>query len=428
MCSPPPCRTTSSHGWTTSCSPTAHSLPDRSSQPPTASPIPIHLSTRPRSTTKGPARHASYYSCHPVPDRSRRHHRRCRSRGTPHPRPGRDRGRRHVRRAEQRPLRRHRRHGHPGARRNVYPTATLQSTANGTSASRIHLQPYGSESVKIDGSNLPDGDWIFKLTADYWTVSNITFQNSPDSAVVCQSCASTVWSNIKTINGGDSGFTLTGDSTTNNTVKNIDSYGHYDAANHGENADGIAVKYGSGSGNLITGARLYNNSDDGLDFWSFSSPVTVEHTWAMGNGKNRWSDSAFAGDGNGYKLGGDGETVAHVINNSAAWDNAGNGFTENSNKGAIVINRTTAYANAKWGYYFATGAGRLGRNLAVSNSSGSVNKGSSVVSSGNNWDWGSRPRPSRPRTRRRRTTPVRRTGRCPRRRSSRRAAARSGRR
>ncbi|GAA3890044.1 hypothetical protein GCM10023084_48220 [Streptomyces lacrimifluminis] len=269
-----------------------------------------------------------------------------------------------------------------------YPTATLQSTANGTAASRIHLQPYGSETVRIDGSNLPDGDWIFKLTADYWTVSNITFQNSPDSAVVCQSCASTVWSNIKTINGGDSGFTLTGDNTTSNTVRNIDSYGHYDPANHGENADGIAVKFGSGSGNLITGARLYNNSDDGLDFWSFSSPVTVEHTWAMGNGRNRWSDSAFAGDGNGYKLGGDGETVAHVINNSAAWDNAGNGFTENSNRGAIVINRTTAYANAKWGYYFATGAAKLGRNLAVSNSSGSVSKGSSVISSGNNWDSG----------------------------------------
>ncbi|MEW2572799.1 right-handed parallel beta-helix repeat-containing protein [Streptomyces sp. NPDC057621] len=268
-----------------------------------------------------------------------------------------------------------------------YPTATLQSTTNGSSSSRIYLQPYGSETVKIDGSNLPDGDWIFKLTADYWTVSGITFQNSPDSAVVCQSCASTVWENIKTINGGDSGFTLTGDSTTNNTVRNIDSYGHYDAANHGENADGIAVKYGSGSGNLITGARLYNNSDDGIDFWSFSSPVTVEHTWAMGNGKNRWSDSAFAGDGNGYKLGGDGEVVAHVVNNSAAWDNAGSGFTENSNTGAIVINRTTAYANVKYGYYFATGAARLGKNLAVSNGT-SVSKGSSVVSAGNNWDSG----------------------------------------
>ncbi|GHA57265.1 right-handed parallel beta-helix repeat-containing protein [Streptomyces purpurascens] len=269
-----------------------------------------------------------------------------------------------------------------------YPTATLQSTANGTSSSPVTLTAYGSETVKIDGSNLPDGDWIFKLTADYWNVSKITFQNSPDSAVVCQSCTGTVWNDIKTIDGGDSGFTLTGDGTVNNTVRNIDSYGHYDAATHGENADGIAVKFGSGTGNLITGARLYNNSDDGLDFWSFSSPVTVEHTWAFGNGKNRWGDSAFAGDGNGYKLGGDGEVVAHVVNNSVAWDNAGNGFTENSNRGAIVINRTTAYANAKWGYYFATGSARLGKNLAVSNGGGSVSKGSSVVSAGNNWDSG----------------------------------------
>jgi pectate lyase-like protein len=269
-----------------------------------------------------------------------------------------------------------------------YPTATLQSTTNGTSASRVYLQAYGSESVKIDGSSLPAGDWIFKLTADYWTVSGITFQNSPDSAVVCQSCTGTVWSNIKTINGGDSGFTLTGDATVNNTVRNIDSYGHYDAATHGENADGIAVKFGSGTGNLITGARLYNNSDDGIDFWSFSSPVTVEHTWAFGNGRNRWGDSAFAGDGNGYKLGGDGEVVAHVVNNSAAWDNAGNGFTENSNTGAIVINRTTAYANGNRGYYFATGAARLGKNFAVSNGGGPVSKGSSVVSAGNNWDSG----------------------------------------
>ncbi|MEV0181522.1 pectate lyase [Streptomyces sp. NPDC050625] len=269
-----------------------------------------------------------------------------------------------------------------------HPTATLQSTANGTSSAPITLTAYGSETVRIDGSSLPSGDWIFKLTADYWNVSDITFQNSPDSAVVCQSCTGTNWNNIKTINGGDSGFTLTGDGTVNNTVRNIDSYGNYDAANHGENADGIAVKFGSGTGNLVTGARLYNNSDDGIDFWSFSSPVTVEHTWSFGNGLNRWSDSAFAGDGNGYKLGGDGEVVAHVVNNSAAWGNAGNGFTENSNTGAIVINRTTAYANGKGGYYFATSAARLGKNLAVSNGSGRVTKGSSVVSAGNNWDSG----------------------------------------
>ncbi|MEU2507473.1 pectate lyase [Streptomyces sp. NPDC007863] len=269
-----------------------------------------------------------------------------------------------------------------------YPTATLQSTANGTASSRITLRPYGTETVRIDGSNLPAGSWIFKLTADHWTVNDLTFQNSPDSAVVCTSCTGTQWNRIRTIDGGDSGFTLTGADTNDNVVRNLDSYGHYDAATHGENADGVAVKYGSGSGNLITGARLYNNSDDGIDLWSWSSPVTVEHTWAYGNGKNRWSDSAFAGDGNGYKLGGDGEVVAHVVNNSAAWGNAGNGFTENSNKGAIQINRTTAYANGNKGYYFATGAARLGKNLAVSNGGGSVAAGSSVVSQGNNWDSG----------------------------------------
>ncbi|MEV5954673.1 chondroitinase-B domain-containing protein [Streptomyces sp. NPDC051987] len=268
------------------------------------------------------------------------------------------------------------------------PTSTLQSTANGTSSSPITLTAYGSETVKIDGSSLPSGSWIFKLAADYWNVSDITFQNSPDSAVVCQSCTGTNWNNVKTIDGGDSGFALTGDGTVGNTVRNLDSYGNYDAAEHGQNADGVAIKFGSGSGNLVTGARLYNNSDDGIDLWSFASPVTIEHTWSFGNGVNRWGDTAFEGNGNGFKLGGNGVTVAHVVNNSAAWGNAGNGFTENSNTGATAVNRTTAYANAKWGYYFATSAARLGKNLAVGNGSGPVGKGSSVVSAGNNWDSG----------------------------------------
>ncbi|MFE1383919.1 pectate lyase [Streptomyces sp. NPDC058740] len=269
-----------------------------------------------------------------------------------------------------------------------YPTATLQSTANGTAAAPIRLEPYGSETVRIDGSKLPAGSWIFKLTADYWTVSRLTFQHSPDSAVVCTSCTGTVWNSIRTIDGGDSGFTLTGDDTNDNVVRDLDSSGHYDAADHGENADGLAIKFGSGRNNLVTGARLFDNSDDGVDLWSWSTPVTIEHTWAYGNGRNRWSDPAFAGDGNGFKLGGDGEVVAHVVNNSAAWGNAGNGFTENSNRGAIALNRTTSYANAKWGYFFATGAARLGKNLAVGNGSGPASRGAAVVSAGNTWDSG----------------------------------------
>ncbi|MGW3650648.1 right-handed parallel beta-helix repeat-containing protein [Streptomyces sp. NPDC000878] len=269
-----------------------------------------------------------------------------------------------------------------------YPTATLKSTANGTSSARITLQAYGGEKVKIDGSKLPAGSWLAGIYGDYWTVQNLTFQNSPAQGFVVTSSVGGIFKNLVTASNGDSGFTLRGDGTTDNLVQNLDSYLNYDPAGHGQNADGLAVKFGSGTGNRITGARLYNNADDGMDLWQFSTPVTIEHSWAFGNGKNRWNDSAFEGNGNGFKLGGGGASVAHVVNNNAAWDNNLHGFTENSNTGAIVLNRNTAYANAQAGFYFATGKARLARNLAVSNKAGLSKLGSSAVSAANNWDSG----------------------------------------
>jgi hypothetical protein len=269
-----------------------------------------------------------------------------------------------------------------------YPTATLKSTASGTSSNRITLQAYGSEKVRVDGSKLPDGSWLTGIYGSYWTVQNLTFQNSPAQGFVVTSSTGGVFKNLVTANNGDSGFTLRGDNTVNNLVQNLDSHGNYDPSGHGQNADGVAIKFGSGTGNKVTGARLYNNSDDGLDLWQFSSPVTIEHSWAFGNGKNRWGDSAFEGNGNGFKLGGGGVAVAHVVNNDAAWDNTLNGFTENSNTGAIALNRNTAYANARTGFYFATGKARLARNLAVSNEGGQVKLSSKTVSAANNWDSG----------------------------------------
>ncbi|MFF0162391.1 right-handed parallel beta-helix repeat-containing protein [Streptomyces sp. NPDC005263] len=269
-----------------------------------------------------------------------------------------------------------------------FPKATLESTADGTASARITLRAYGTEKVRIDGSMLPDGSWLAGIHGDYWTVQNLTFQNSPAQGFVATSSVGGVFRNLVTADNGDSGFTLRGDGTTGNLVQNLDSHGNYDPAGHGQNADGIAVKFGSGTGNRITGARLYDNSDDGLDLWQFSSPVTVEHTWAFGNGRDRWGDTAFEGNGNGFKLGGGGVTVAHVVNHNAAWDNASHGFTDNSNPGAIVLNRNTAYANAEAGFSFATGKARLARNLAVSNKGGLSELTSATVSAANNWDSG----------------------------------------
>ncbi|MFC4501866.1 MULTISPECIES: right-handed parallel beta-helix repeat-containing protein [Streptomyces] len=269
-----------------------------------------------------------------------------------------------------------------------YPTATLKSTASGTGSARITLQAYGGEKVKIDGSRLAAGSWLAGIYGSHWTVQNLTFQNSPAQGFVVTSSTGGIFRNLVTANNGDSGFTLRGDNTVGNLVQNLDSYGNYDAAGHGQNADGIAVKFGSGAGNRITGARLFNNSDDGLDLWQFSTPVTVEHSWAFGNGRNRWGDPAFDGNGNGFKLGGGGVAVAHVVNGNAAWDNTLNGFTENSNTGAVVLNRNTAYSNAQTGFYFATGRARLARNLAVSDRGGQDKLGRSTVSAANSWDSG----------------------------------------
>ncbi|MGX1269186.1 right-handed parallel beta-helix repeat-containing protein [Streptomyces phaeoluteigriseus] len=277
-----------------------------------------------------------------------------------------------------------------------YPAAALRSTASGTATNRITLQAYGGEKVRIDGSRLPAGSWLADIHGSYWTVRNLTFQKAPAQGFVVTSSTGGVFQNLVTADNGDTGFTLRGDDTVGNLVQNLDSHGNHDATGHGRNADGIAVKFGSGAGNRITGARLHDNSDDGLDLWQFSTPVTIDHTWAFGNGDNRRSDAAFEGkgkgkgkgNGNGFELGGGGVVVAHVVRDNAAWDNTANGFTEDSNTGAIVLDRNTAYANTRAGFSFATGRARLARNLAVGNKGGLSKLGPFTVSAANNWDDG----------------------------------------
>lgn len=268
-----------------------------------------------------------------------------------------------------------------------HPSATLKSQASGTANNRITLEPYGNGAVVVDGSKLPSGSWLAGIHGSYWHVHDLTFQNSPAHGFVVTSSTGGVFDNLVTRYNGDTGFNLRGENTVNNLVEDLDSYGNYDARANGENADGIAVKFGSGSGNVIRGARLYDNADDGLDFWAFTGSVRVETNWAWGNGFNRWGDDDWQGDGNGFKLGGSDEPVAHVVVNNAAWGNAANGFTENSNTGAMQIYKNTAYDNGGSGFWFQTGKSRLARNLSVDG--GSADKiGSRTVSAANSWDAG----------------------------------------
>ncbi|MFH8370755.1 right-handed parallel beta-helix repeat-containing protein [Streptomyces sp. NPDC018031] len=164
------------------------------------------------------------------------------------------------------------------------PAATLRTGADGTPGNRIVLKAYGSEKVVVDGGRLAADSSLLELRGDYWTVSGIEFRNSPANAVVCTSCTGDVFEQLSAYSNGGTGLVLRGAGTRYNVVRDVDAYGNRDPASGGRFADGIAFGSGSGEGNVVTGARLYGNADDGLDLRSWPDPVTVEHSWASRNG------------------------------------------------------------------------------------------------------------------------------------------------
>src|SRR4029079_6047349 len=135
----------------------------------------------------------------------------------------------------------------------------------------------------------------------------------------------------------DSGFLISGSNQpSNNLLLNCDSYGNFDFGAAGENADGFAVKFrGLGPGNVIRGARSYDNGADGFDFWQAEHGVTVTNSWSFHNGvATAFNNPAgFAGDGNGIKLGHDSGT--HALSNMLVWSNPANGVDINGNATAL---------------------------------------------------------------------------------------------
>jgi len=274
-------------------------------------------------------------------------------------------------------------------------------TTSGTASQPISLGAYQGERVAIDGEQLaashtPVGDSIPRAErgaihqeASYWRISDLEIVNGP-YGVYCDGCNGNVFARLRTHDNYESGFQLQGVSS-GNQILNLDSYANRDPRKNGESADGLAIKEGSGTGNVVRGARLWNNVDDGFDDWKFTSPVLIENTIAYGNGFNRWNFPDFAGDGNGFKLGGGSPApaVAHTLRNSVAFKNAAHGVTDNGNTGALALTRNSTWANGGTGFDadVSGGTARLTANLSVADAKAAA-LGSSTVSSGNSWDLG----------------------------------------
>jgi hypothetical protein len=280
-------------------------------------------------------------------------------------------------------------------------TDNITIATSGTASQPISLGAYQGERVVIDGEQLaashtPVGGSIPRAErgaihqeASYWRISDLEIVNGP-YGVYCDGCNGNVFARLKTHDNYESGFQLQG-ASSNNQILNLDSYGNRDPRKNGESADGLAIKEGSGTGNVVRGARLWNNVDDGFDDWKFTSPVLIENTVAYGNGFNRWNFPDFAGDGNGFKLGGGSPApaVAHTLRNSIAFKNAAHGVTDNGNTGALALSRNSTWANGGTGFDadVSGGKAKLTGNLSVADAKAAA-LGSATVSSGNSWDLG----------------------------------------
>src|SRR5262245_42218872 len=204
----------------------------------------------------------------------------------------------------------------------------IQITRSGTATSPITMTSYPGERVIIDGEPLPNtlaplGGSIPRAQrgaihqeASWWRIIGLEIINGP-YGIYCDGCNNNVWERLVIHDNYETGFQLQG-ASSNNLILNLDSFGNRDPRKNGESADGLGIKEGSGTGNVVRGARLWNNVDDGFDAWKFLSPIRIEDSMAWGNGFNRWNFPNFAGDGNGFKLGGgDPDPPAnHIVRNS----------------------------------------------------------------------------------------------------------------
>jgi hypothetical protein len=228
--------------------------------------------------------------------------------------------------------------------------ATMNLTQSGTAEAPINLFAVEGAAPVLDYSTQARSSSSrgIELTGNYWHIRGLEIKNAGDNGIAI-SGSNNVVERVVTHGNGDTGIQITvseGQATIDtmgagNTILNCDSYENFDMATSGENADGFAAKLRIGAGNVFRGCRAWNNADDGYDLFAADDVVVIENSWAFLNGRVAGGGNS-AGDGNGFKLGGEpngtGQGDApHRVNGCAAFENRACGFTRNNNAESPVL-------------------------------------------------------------------------------------------
>ncbi|HEH9415287.1 TPA: hypothetical protein SIA28_003963 [Aeromonas salmonicida] len=207
-----------------------------------------------------------------------------------------------------------------------------------------------------------------QLNASFWHLDGLVFDGNPDGtkaehdpAFLRVAGSHNRLERLIARNNADTGVWITGNGVYGqaslwpayNQVINSDSYNNRDES--GINADGFATKLGVGPGNLFKGCVAHNNADDGWDLFNKiedgpNQAVTIINSVAYGNGLPFGHPAPAGTIGNGFKLGGEGQPVAHQIYGSLSVRNNMDGFTDNFNTGALLLKGNIALDNARYNY------------------------------------------------------------------------------
>ena len=249
---------------------------------------------------------------------------------------------------------------------NLSSTVKVERGINGTADAMIYMvaDPEAGSRPVFDFGGKCAG---MILAGDYWYFQGFDVTRSADAQKGIQVSGNhNILDRIKTYKNGNTGIQISrylGTDQFNqwpahNTILNCSSYLNADKGY--EDADGFAAKLTVGQGNVFDGCIAAYNADDGWDLFAKVQSgsigvVTIQNCVAFKNGYilDENGGEINAGNGNGFKMGGDSMPGAHVLKNSVAFANKAKGIDSNSCPDIKVYSSTT-FDNESYNVAFYT--------------------------------------------------------------------------
>ncbi|HEU6447719.1 MAG TPA: immunoglobulin domain-containing protein [Verrucomicrobiae bacterium] len=272
-------------------------------------------------------------------------------------------------------------------RGGVYPLSSklgLSKTASPTNMLRIWEYPGETPVIDFTGDS-SDG---ISISGSWYHLKGIISTHAGHNGINI-SGANNIIEMCTTCSNANTGTHITGSlNTSNNLVLNCDSYHNYDAPTHGQNADGFTAKWIFGPGNVFSGCRAWENADDGWDLWMGTNTVVITNCWSIRNGTNVFGDTAWQGNGNGFKLGGNYVATPHRLVRSMSVLNMVNGVDQNNNLAGQTLDNDTCWGNGGRNFSMAHGANttpHIVRNNISFGAHSSDSFTSGTLSTNNSW-------------------------------------------